>query len=138
MGYNGKYTGKDLENILGSVGDKADKSVVGAYYKADWTASEAVGISKRLTDTITLPAGVYVINMVCPYCSDLSMEICIGFSAKMAIGSGNTFIKACYGTVTMLAKFEATTSLYVLTAASNTDAKWSYLDRGGLAAIRIA
>ena len=76
--------------------------------------------------------------MVCPYCSDMAMEICIGFSAGMAIGSGNTFIKACYGTVTMLAKFDGTTNLHVLTAASTTNAKWSYLDSGGIAAIRIA
>jgi hypothetical protein len=138
MSYKSKYGGGEIEALLDSIPKKADKDVVGAYYKADWTASEAVGISKRLTDTITLPAGTYVVQMGCPYCSDLSMEICIGFSAKMAIGSGNTFIKACYGTVTMLAKFSATTNLYVLTAASNTNATWSYLDRGGLAAIRIA
>lgn len=128
----------DLGNVITDVSDKADKSVVGAYYKAAWTASEAVGISVRLTDILTLPAGTYIVSMGCPYCSDLTMEICIGFSAKMAIGSGNTFIKACYGTVTMLAQFTTTTNLSVLTAASNTNAKWSYLDRGGIAAIRIA
>lgn len=132
-------TGAEVQAILNSVADKADKSVVGAFYKADWIATETSGISQRYTNSITLPAGTYIVSVVLPYASEGADNlICIGFSAKMAIGSGNTFLKAAYGATTMLAQFTQTTNLYVLSAASANSAKWGYLDRGGLAAIRIA
>lgn len=113
-------------------------SVVGALYKGAWIASAATGIGQSYTETITLPAGTYVVSVVAPYCADMSARVCIGFSASMAIGVGNTFIDAAYGAVTMLAKFTTQTNLRVISAASANTATWGYLDRGGIAAVRIA
>ena len=118
----------DLKQITG----------MGTIYKGAWIVEEASGISQRYTETITLPAGAYVVTVVAPYTADLTARVCIGFSAQLAIGAGNTFIDAAYGTVTMLAKFETTTNLYVMSAASSNAVTWSYLDRGGIAAVRIA
>ena len=112
---------------------------IGTLYQGAWVATETTGISQRYTETITLPAGTYVVSVVLPYASVGSEnQICIGFSAKMAIGTGNTFLRAAYGCATMLATFTTTTQLYVISAASNNSATWGYLDRGGIAAVRIA
>lgn len=113
------------------------KDTIGKMYKGAWIAESCTGISQHYTEIITLPAGTYVVNVVAPYCSDLTARVCIGFSAKMSIGSGNTFIDAAYGAVTMVATFTTTTNLCVVSAASNNSATWGYLDRGGIAAVRI-
>lgn len=114
------------------------KDTVGKLYKGAWIATECTGISQAYTETITLPAGTYIINVVAPYCADFAARVCINFSAKLAIGTGATFIDASYGTTTMIATFTAQTSLRVLSGASSNNATWSYLDRGGIAAVRIA
>ena len=112
-------------------------ATVGKFYKGAWIATECTGISQKYTETITLPAGTYLVLVTAPFCSDFTKSICISFSAKMAIGSGATFIDAAYGTVATVAVFTATTNLTVLSGASANDATWSYLDRGGLVAVRI-
>lgn len=112
---------------------------LGTLYKGAWIATETTGISQQYTEYITLPPGTYIVSVVLPYASVGSEnEICIGFSANMAIGVGNTFLKAAYGCTTMLAQFSKTTSLCVRSAASANSATWGYLDRGGIAAVRIA
>ena len=113
-------------------------NTVGKVYIGNWIATECTGISQHYTDAITLPAGTYVINVVAPYCADFAARVCITFSAKLAIGTGATFIDAAYGTTTMIATFTTTTALRVISGASTNKATWSYLDRGGIAAVRIA
>lgn len=44
---------------------------------------------------------------------------------------------ANYGCTTMLATFTTTTNLRVNSAASANSAEWAYLERGGIAALRI-
>lgn len=112
-------------------------ATVGKFYKGAWIATECTGISQKYTETITLPAGTYLVLVTAPYCSDFTKRVCISFSGKMAIGTGATFIDAAYGTVATVAVFTATTNLTVLSGASANDATWSYLDRGGLVAVRI-
>lgn len=113
-------------------------SALGTLYKANWIAEKTTGISQKYTDILTLPAGTYILSVVLPYASvGHGNKICIGFSAKVAIGVGNTFLDASYGCCAMLATFETTTNLCVTSAASNNSAEWAYLDRGGLAALRI-
>lgn len=111
---------------------------VGRIYKGAWIATECTGISQRYTEVITLPPGTYIITVNAPYCSDMTGRVCIGFSAKLALGSGNTFIDSAYGFFTTVATFTTTTNLCCTSAASNNSASWSYLDRGGIAAVRIA
>lgn len=124
----------ELENDAGYL----TNATVGVLYKAAWTCSEASGISQRYTDSLVLPPGTYIISVIAPYTSDFTARVCISFSAKLAIGSGATFIDAAYGAFTTVATFTSETTLYVLSAASSNAASWSYLDRGGLAAVRIA
>ena len=111
---------------------------VGKLYKGAWIATETTGISQHYTEVITLPPGTYVITVNAPYCADMTGRVCIGFSAKLALGSGNTFIDSAYGFFTTVATFTTTTNLCCNSAASNNSATWSYLDRGGIAALRIA
>lgn len=111
---------------------------IGTLYKGAWTATKTEGISQLYTERITVPAGTYIISAVLPYAKvGHGNQICVGFTAKMAIGVGNTFLDASYGCTTQLATFTATTSLALMSAASANSAEWDYLDRGGIAALRI-
>ena len=111
---------------------------IGTLYKGAWTATKTEGISQLYTERITIPAGTYIISAVLPYAKvGHGNQICIGFTAKMAIGVGNTFLDASYGCTTQIATFTTTTSLAVMSAASANTAEWDYLDRGGIAALRI-
>jgi hypothetical protein len=111
---------------------------IGTLYKGAWIAKKTEGISQLYTERITLPAGTYIVSCVLPYAKvGHGNQICIGFTAKMAIGVGNTFLDASYGCTTMLATFTTTTNLAVMSAASANSAEWDYLDRGGIAALRI-
>ena len=113
-------------------------SALGTLYKAAWIATKTEGISQKYTETITLPAGTYIISAVLPYAKvGHGNQICIGFTAQMAIGVGNTFLDASYGCTTMLATFTTSVNLAVMSAASANSAEWDYLDRGGMAALRI-
>lgn len=111
---------------------------IGTLYKGAWTATKTEGISQLYTERITVPAGTYIISAVLPYAKvGHGNQICIGFTAKMAIGTGNTFLDASYGCTTQMATFTTTTSIAVMSAASANSAEWDYLDRGGIAALRI-
>lgn len=111
---------------------------IGTMYKGAWIAEETTGIGQRYTDYITIPPGTYIVSVVLPYASvGYGNKICIGFSASMAIGTGNTFLDAAYGCATMLATFTVTTNLCVISAASSNSATWGYLERGGIAAVRV-
>ena len=112
---------------------------IGTLYKGAWTATKTEGISQLYTERITVPAGTYIISAVLPYAKvGHGNQICIGFTAKMAIGVGNTFLDASYGCTTQIATFTTATSIAVMSAASANSAEWDYLDRGGIAALRIA
>lgn len=111
---------------------------IGTLYKGAWIAEKTEGISQKYTEIITLPAGTYIISVVLPYAKvGHGNQICIGFSANMAIGMGNTFLDASYGCTTQLAVFTTTTNLCVTSAASANTAEWAYLERGGIAALRV-
>lgn len=111
---------------------------IGTLYIGAWTATKTEGISQLYTERITVPAGTYIISVVLPYAKmGHGNQICIGFTAKMAIGTGNTFLDASYGCTTQLATFTTATSIGVMSAASANSAEWDYLDRGGIAALRI-
>ena len=131
-----------LQNIPSTYATKTDLtnalSALGTLYKGAWIAEKTEGISQAYTETLSLPAGTYIVSVVLPYAKvGHGNQICIGFSANMAIGVGNTFLDASYGCTTMLATFTTTTNLRVNSAASANSAEWAYLERGGIAALRI-
>lgn len=111
---------------------------IGTLYKGAWTATKTEGISQLYTEKITVPAGTYIISAVLPYAKvGHGNQICISFTAKMAIGTGAVFLDASYGCTTQMATFATTTSIAVMSAASANSAEWDYLDRGGIVAVRI-
>jgi hypothetical protein len=65
-------------------------------------------------------------------------QICIGFTANMAITPGYTFLDASYGCTTQIAEFKATTSIAVMSTSSTNSAEWDLLHRGGIVALKIS
>ena len=119
------------------------KATIGKTYVGAWVASETNGTNTQVyTEEITLPAGTYVVSVVTPYAgiSDIASvgDIMIRIGSGFLIGTGTTVIKSQYGAVTLLAAFSAETKLSVKSGSTKNSATWSYLDRGGIAAIRIA
>lgn len=47
-------------------------------------------------------------------------------------------MKACYGTIVLLANFSKDTELYAITGSSTDSATWDLLDRVGISAIKIS
>lgn len=62
------------------------KLKMGTVYSADWIASEYSSISQRLTNSLFLPSGSYIISINTPYeTSDerLTKQILITFSVDL-------------------------------------------------------
>lgn len=107
------------------------------YYAASWTATSSNAVGVRVTNYLDLPAGVYVIMGKAPVISGSSP----GFSIRSvergefdmttinAIGSQQGF--------TTLLKLDNAQKIYLATAGSPS-VTYSYLERGGIKAVRVA
>ena len=111
---------------------------VGDYYSAAWTADSSSANKAVLSDTITLPAGTYVVSILLPYIST-SVFYCSLFNAstndivngKWFHGGGSSSSK------TSILKLTAQTSVRICASQSAT-CTFSYKERGGLVAVRLA
>lgn len=117
--------------------------IIGATYKGAWIAEETDGTASQVyTETISVPAGTYLVTVVTPFAGVVDgtagTDILINFSAGLLVGTGVTYIKSQYSSVTLPAKFTTQTNLLAKSAASKNSATWSYLERGGICAVRIA
>lgn len=108
----------------------------GAYYAAAWTATATSSNYARLTENLTLPKGVYIIVGKVPIASGnfpgfsvLSNGVNIDDFTIMLCGSQQSA-----ATIINLTE-QKTVYLGVAGSASIT---YSYLERGGLRAIRVA
>ena len=115
---------------------------IGKVYKGAWIATSTSSIEDIYTESITVPAGTYIINIRTPYSSNEetnSEKILITLSAATHISTGIIYINPCYDSKTITATFDKTTTFAVRSAASmNSIMKCDLLDRGGLVAIKIS
>lgn len=118
--YFTSYQGVDGDRITG----------LGDVYTAAWTATESSAAQTDLTETLTLPAGTYLIIGRSPTCSGpVSVEL------RGSVGS-QSWLMDTSQSYTWLRTFSSTTSVRISTAAS-TAATWTNTAGGGLQAIRI-
>lgn len=112
----------------------ASQQGVGAYYEAAWTASSSAANLARLTNSITLPAGVYVIMAHLPQCSSTPF-----YAGLMGAPDGRNGTGALpnQGVATWVVRLTSASNVY-LAAGQSAACAFSYTERGGLQAVRIA
>lgn len=105
----------------------------GEYYEAEWTAQAASASLTQLTGALTLPAGVYVIDLMVPVVSVLSGTPTFGLR-----GVTNHWQQgvAAQGTLTWVVRLTSATQVYGCTG-SGASMEFSYTERGGLRAVRV-
>ena len=108
---------------------------VGDYYSAAWTASSSSANLTTLTDWITVPAGLYLISFSLPKISTTTFACGLAdasglFSKGIHIGTEQT-------SKSFPLKLNADTRLR-LAAAQGAACTFSYTERGGLYAVRLA
>ena len=120
---------------------KAQKSTLETVYTKGFIVSTSSAANTNLTNAITLVPGTWLIIMKTP--NSTSSGTCVlnlsGIdNSQYCIGQG--FVTTLnYGTITTLVKITQTSTVR-LVAGSSQSYSWdsNYLDRGGLAAIRVA
>lgn len=108
------------------------------YYAASWTATSSNAVGVRVTDYLDLPAGVYVLMGKAPVISGGSSP---GFHIR-SVESGEfdkttiNLIGSQQGFTTLL-KLDTNQRLY-LASSGSPSVTYSYLERGGFKAVRVA
>lgn len=118
---------KLIQNILGKL------TVIGRVYRGDWIASSSSANGTHLTQTLTLPAGTYILLSHTPLMSGSDGTLLVSFSEltppyRLVTGQ-DIFLTA----VTLTTQ----TDVYLQSSASFS-VTFSYLERGAIIAIRIA
>lgn len=120
--------GRVLNNKIGNIG---------SYYTAAWEATENAGLNTRLTKTVTLPAGTYIVVGAFPTMSSSNLPI-----GATNSGAGNVGIPSIvYGNsgtpVVFTIGLSQQTNVDIRSQFSSA-VTFSNLDRGTFRFIRIA
>lgn len=106
------------------------------YYSASWTATSSSASGTVLTDTITLPKGIYLIAVGTPYVQ--SATGLVGLRVGTATDTStlvsmpvNAYTKASY-----IIQLTSQQSVYLLTQSS-ASLTFTNIDRGSLRAVRL-
>lgn len=116
-------------NVLSNVADAL--SVIGTVYTFAWNKSSAGGTGTAITGEATLPAGTYIIVVQAPVISATTTMQIQGISGKYFTAQHN------HETAVWVGTFNSATAIQLQMAQSGT-VTFSYTDRGGMKAIRIA
>ena len=118
---------KLIQNILGKL------TVIGRVYRGNWIASSSSASGTHLTQTLTLPAGTYILLSHTPVISGSDGALLVSLSALSPpyrlVAGQDIFLTA--------ATFTTQTDVYLQSSAS-FPVTFSYLERGAIIAIRIA
>lgn len=107
---------------------------IGNTYTASWTATSSNANNQRVTDSITLPTGTYILSLKIPVCSQ---ESTLAFSVDpIGMSAGGIYAKG-QTIITSVATLSAQTTIYGVTNMSHSTS-YTYTERGYLKAVRIA
>lgn len=113
-------------------------SVLGASYKAEWTATETSANNTQLTgDIVNVPVGVYIMELKLPAVSTSAIYTSVKITGGQYIspeGFGELRSRNC---ATRVIKIVNPTNSVVAVAAQSAAVTFSYLERGGLSLTRI-
>ena len=105
---------------------------VGDYYEAAWTATSSSANNTRLTNSFTLPAGTYLIWAKLPFISTSTFFAGLSFNST-GYGTGQL---ANQQSATWVVQLGSQTTMH-LVATQSAACTFSYLERGGLYAVRL-
>lgn len=111
------------------------------FYKADWVGTSSSSIGVRLTNSLVLPAGKYIIFVHSPYSLGNFTYYTVRFNINGSfIENTVRSILNSHGEAMLIAEFTEETTIYLESAASTQTMSWDsqYLSRGGLEAIKLA
>lgn len=121
-----------LKQILKKITQRFNVS--GMFYSADWTAASCSANDVVLTDSLTLPAGKYVLTVSYPNLSTSEYSTAIWINGARA----GRYIRQLTTNSTSIVMNLSTTASVQLRSSQSTACTFSYLTRGGLLALRIA
>lgn len=111
------------------------------FYKTDWVGTSSSSIGVRLTNSLVLPAGKYIIFAHSPYSSGNFTYYTVRFNINGSfIENTVRTILNSHGEVMLIEEFTEETTIYLESATSTQTMAWDpqYLSRGGLEAIKLA
>ena len=125
-------TKTDLQNILNEV---LPNTCAGNVYNASWTADSSSANNAKLTDSITLPAGVYVITVKYPNCST-TLYTQLFYGDNTLLDSRAIFCGETCSEFTYVYNFASQMTIWVA-AGMSASCTYSYKERGGLRAVQL-
>lgn len=117
-------------NVTGGTVNGVDVGAIGTFYSASWSATSTSASNARLTNSLTLPAGVYVVTLNLPNTST-------NVYAELYPISNHYGQAPALGSLTWVVQLASQTTVYARTAMS-TSCSYTYTERGRLTAVRIA
>lgn len=122
----------------------SQKSDLPQCYSAAWTATASSSYGTQLTDSVTVPSGLYLLSFRTPYSTGTGTAMIglggyVGANTTFIGGASSLSMRLSQDEQTMIVRFSASATIYINTkegAAMTWDSQ--YLGRGGLAAIRLA
>lgn len=106
-------------------------------YKANWTGANSTATGTRLTDSLMLPPGKYIVIIKTPYSINASAQWALTLQGAPTFSSA--FIHNSYGSAVFQFELSNQTEIYVVSGSSLYTMTWdsSFFDRGGLFATRF-
>lgn len=133
MSYSNTVTQEDLKNVLNEV---LPTPRYGAVQTASWTANSSNANNVKLTDSIHLTAGTYVITVKFPNTS-ATLSTAIQYGTGTLLDSFCTGQGIAYSSHSYVISIPSEIDIFVATATSSS-ITYTYKDRGGLRAIQIS
>ena len=123
----------DIKALFAKIAAKLN--LIGTYYEASWKASSSSTFGTVLTNSIALPAGTYVITLSAPVINVAFSYAISGISSRYFRDYASSSMAG--STFTIVQKFTSSTTIKA-TAAASASVSFTYTERGGLSAVRIA
>ena len=126
---------KEMENAQIEM-DKIDSALnnIGHVYKGEWIAT-AGGSTGQSTEILYLPIGKYLINYMIPFCDVTSA--CIGLNCNGTIIPYSYIVGSSYASKIIFCEITTDNTPVYVVEAGGTTRTYSYLDRGGIVAVRL-
>lgn len=106
------------------------------YYEASWTATASSASGARLTDSITVPKGTYLIAVGSPYVQSASIAVGLRVNSATDLTTLVTLPVNAYTKASFILKFTSDSTIYVL-SQSSASCTFTAPARGSLKAVRL-
>ena len=112
-------------------------NVSGLTASATWLATKSEAIGVKLTNNLTLSAGVWLVIITFPITSDTGLTSLYSDGVSFVI-TPNYFPIVQYGRYAVLIRANMDNAYLYLQSASSGTVNFDYIDRGNLSAVKIA